>query len=203
MRRLRTIAAVWLVASMTAGRAAAQEPRLAMRFDAATADSLDSVIASAAAAGLPAEPLVQKALEGAAKGATPARVVGAVRALAARLATARDALGPAASESELVSGASALWVGVDPATLVRLRSARPEGSLAMALAALTFLVNRGMPADASVRWVESLAEANIATADWLRVQRLIDADIRAGASAAEAGPARMQSLLRGRAGPGG
>src|SRR5581483_919415 len=54
--------------------------------------------APAAARGLPAEPLVQKAIEGGAKGVAPDRIVAAVRALAERLARARDAVREAGLE---------------------------------------------------------------------------------------------------------
>ena len=52
---------------------------------------------SARAAGLPHEPLILKALEGASKGADSARIVTAVRALGGRLQEAARALGPAAA----------------------------------------------------------------------------------------------------------
>ncbi|HYK11547.1 MAG TPA: hypothetical protein VEV39_12165, partial [Gemmatimonadales bacterium] len=52
------------------------------------------IIDSAARAGLPTRPLVEKALEGSAKGASVDAIATAVRSLAQALGTARQALGP-------------------------------------------------------------------------------------------------------------
>ncbi len=73
--------------------AAAQDARLAERLDTATAASVQRVVDSARDAGLPTEPLVQKALEGSTLGASGDRIVAAVEALHGQLGRARDALG--------------------------------------------------------------------------------------------------------------
>ena len=83
-----------LLALVVAARVSAQqvqENRL-RSADPAVVRAVDSALAQAAARGLPGEPLIQKAIEGTAKGAPPERVVAAVGVLLARLETASGAL---------------------------------------------------------------------------------------------------------------
>src|SRR5689334_8244862 len=66
--------------------------RLENRLDARTRSAVERVIDSVGAAGIPAEPLVSKALQGAAMRAPSERIVTAVRQLAQRLGVARGVL---------------------------------------------------------------------------------------------------------------
>src|SRR4029077_14663730 len=84
----------------------AQDPRLD-RLDPDTRTQVTVVVDSARRMGLPAEPLIQRALEGATKGAPGPRIVTAVRRLSADLGTARAALGDGASVPELEAGVAA------------------------------------------------------------------------------------------------
>ena len=68
---LRTVMALALVARA----AAAQDPRLAARLDKPTYVAVNAIVDSARAAKLPTAPLVDKALEGAAKGSDGPRIV--------------------------------------------------------------------------------------------------------------------------------
>src|SRR5439155_685078 len=77
-----------LAAAFVATAAAAQDPRLG-RLDPGTRPLVAVAIDSARAAGLPTEPLVQRALEGATKGAPGPLIVSAVQRLAADLGRAR------------------------------------------------------------------------------------------------------------------
>src|SRR5205807_9664120 len=87
-----------------------QDPRLG-RLDAGARPLVAVVIDSARAADLPTEPLVQRALEGATKGAPGSLIVSAVQRLAADLGRARAALGAGATPPELEAGAAALRAG--------------------------------------------------------------------------------------------
>ncbi|HEX9936922.1 MAG TPA: hypothetical protein VGB15_07360, partial [Longimicrobium sp.] len=96
----------WMVAAAAAcvllpAVAAAQDARLRAALPAPVAATVQAVVDSARAEGLPTEPLTAKALEGASKGADAGRIVASVRTLAGRLRTAREALGPAVGEAEL------------------------------------------------------------------------------------------------------
>ncbi|HEY6209941.1 MAG TPA: hypothetical protein VIW28_12825, partial [Gemmatimonadales bacterium] len=94
-----------LAAAFVASAAAGQDPRLA-RLPPEAQASVGALVDSARAAGLPAEPLVQRALEGATKGAPGDLIVAAVQRLAVDLGRARDALGSSASPAELSAGAA-------------------------------------------------------------------------------------------------
>ena len=68
-------------------------------------EEVSAVAREMAASGVPAGPLFNKALEGAAKRVPPAQLVPAVRAYGGRLQQARTALGPTAGVPLLVAGA--------------------------------------------------------------------------------------------------
>lgn len=66
----------------------------------------------------------------------------------------------------------------------------------MPLVALTFFVRRGVEREASVRLVESLVRANVAQDELLRLQQMIDLDVRSGAAPEAASATRVEALLR-------
>ena len=151
---LGVLALACLVAAPRAVRA--QDARLDARLDARTRDAVSRIIDSARDAGIPGEPLVQKALEGASKHAEDARIVSAVRMLARELGDARAALGASSSDAEIIAGASALHAGIAPAALTRMRASRAQGSLTVALAVLADLVARGVPGDTATSVISAL-----------------------------------------------
>jgi hypothetical protein len=195
MRKSVWIVGVSLAAGLLSSRAAAaQDPRLERRLDPDTRAAVDAVIDSARVAGLPVESLVDRALEGASKHAQPARIVAAVRRLAAELRSARAALGAGSSSAELEAGASALRAGVRPTDLTLLRQRRPR-SLTVALATLTDLVASGVPADSATAAV--LALATSARDDQIvDFRRAVERDIALGAPPAAAAAVRVNSALR-------
>jgi hypothetical protein len=137
--------------------ARAQDERLTERLDAATASQVQQVVDSAKSAGLPSEPLVQKALEGATLGASDDRIVAAVQSLHGQLRRAREALGRDASDAELAAAAGALRAGLEPSALRRLQSLRPDQPLVVPIAVLTDLVAEGVPPAEATRSVLDLA----------------------------------------------
>lgn len=197
---------LWITALSLAGNAlsprvgAAQDPRLERRLDSATVAALVAVIDSARTVGLPVEPLVQRALEGAAKHASPVRIVAAVRSLADELSVARTALGGASTAPELVAAASALRAGVRPADLTQLRQRRSTG-LTVSLAAVTDLVTSGVPPDSAAAAVLALAAAR--DDQIVDFRRAVERDIALGAPPAAAAAVRVNAALRDLApGPG-
>jgi hypothetical protein len=179
--------------------ARAQDPRLERRLDSTALQSVTGVIDSARRHGLPTEPLVQRALEGAAKHAPPALIVAAVRRLALDLGTAREALGQASTPAELAAAASALRAGVNPADLTRLRARRAQ-SLTVALAALADLVTSGVPADSAAAAVIALA-GSVSDDQIAEYRRAVERDIALGAPPAGAASVRVDAALRARGGP--
>lgn len=173
---------------------AAQDPRLERRLDAATLAILGAVIDSARTEWLPVEPLVQRALEGAAKRAEPARILAAVRLLAAELHAARRALGAASTPAELVAAASALRAGVRPADLTQFRRRR-GAELTVSLAAVTDLVTSGVPPDSAAAAVLALA-ASARDDQIIDFRRAVERDIALGAPPAAAIAVRVNAALR-------
>jgi hypothetical protein len=159
----------------------AQDPRLEGRLDPATRASVTSLLDSARAAGLPTEPIVDKVLEGMTKRASPDRIVAAVRTLATDLAVARTALGPSASDDDVVAGASALRAGASGETLARIKGVRGKAALSVPLAVLSDLVARGVPVDTAASVIVHLAQVGATDADFTGLERGVARDIGAGA----------------------
>ncbi|HEX2217220.1 MAG TPA: hypothetical protein VHG35_00340 [Gemmatimonadales bacterium] len=155
MRATRIASLVVLLAFPAIARA--QDARLAERLDPATASDVQEVVDSAASAGLPTEPLVQKALEGSTLGANGNRILAAVQALHGQLDRARDALGRDADDAELTAAAGALRAGLAPVALRRLQSLRSGRPLVVPIAVLTDLVAEGVPPEEATRSVLDLA----------------------------------------------
>ncbi len=170
--------------------AVAQDARLASRLDPRTAAAVARIVDSARARSLPTEPLVQKALQGAAKRAPAERVLGAVQELAGELAIARSSLGSRSSEAELVAGSSALHAGIAPASLARLRAARGNQPVTIAIATLTDLVARGVPVESAVSAILALADRGARDADLVAFGGQVGRDIAAGAPPGVAARAR-------------
>ena len=184
-RTPKSVAAAGALAAVLFATAAAQEPqhlndpRLA-RLDTAARSLVAVAINSARAAGLPTEPLVQRALEGATKGAPGTLIGNAVRRLAADLGRARAALGAGATPPELEAGAAALRAGAGPAVLAQLRRSRRQ-TITVPLAVLTDLVASGVPVDSAAAAVLALA-ASARDTDLIDFRRAVERDIALGAA---------------------
>jgi hypothetical protein len=139
--------------------AQANDDRLRGLFDPPTYASLHAVLDSARTAGLPTEPLIDKALEGSAKHASSDRIVTVVRELSARLADTRSALGGYGTADELSAGTAALRAGIAPATLADLRRLRHNEQVTIPLAVAAELVARGVRPDSASAQVLRLAAA--------------------------------------------
>ena len=193
-------AAAGLLLALGVGRwgvAHAQTDRLAGRLAEPTHAAALALIDSARAAGLPADPLVNKALEGASKGADGPRILAAMRLLAHDLGVARDALGTTSSESELVAGGAALRAGVAPDFLARLRHEHPDESVVVPLAVMADLVTSGVPADTAARDVLTLAHAGLREAQLVEFRRDVERDIALGAPAGASAAVRVSAAARG------
>jgi hypothetical protein len=145
-----------LVLLATAGPLAAQEERLAAKLDGETRQAVLRTLGAARERGLPLDPLVNKALEGATKRAPGPRIEAAVDTLLHRLEISRDALAPSPSARDIAAGADALAYGVTREALVSMRTIRPRGSVAVPLAVLTQLVANGVPVSRAAAVVAEL-----------------------------------------------
>jgi len=171
----------------------AQEPRLVGRLSAPARSQVNAILDSARREGLPTEPLVDRALEGASKRAPDDRIVAAVRRLVGDLADARDALGSGVSDAEIAAGASALRAGARPGDLAQLRARRDGRSVTVAAAVLTDLVALGVPPDTATAAVLALAQDDDAA--YLAFRRNVERDVSLGATPVAALMSRATSAI--------
>jgi hypothetical protein len=182
-----------IIALLLATQVAAQDPRLE-RLDPGTRSSVIAIVDSARDAGLPSEPLVQRALEGVTKGAAAPRIVAAVRRLAADLGTVYTVLGARAATPELEAAVAALRAGASVQVLASLRDAR-RGPLTMTLSVLADLVASGVPPDSAAAAVLALAP-KARDADLVEFRRAVERDIALGAPPAAAAAVRVNAGAR-------
>lgn len=130
----------------------------AARFDSLTAANLRIIFQAAADQGIPTGPLINRALEGAARKVHPSKILQVVRDYSAAMSQAREALGVNAPASELEAGASALISGLDLKAVAEVREVRPTGTAVVPLTVLTDIVKRGVPAKTARQAVTSLAK---------------------------------------------
>ncbi|HVH66836.1 MAG TPA: hypothetical protein VM716_03135 [Gemmatimonadales bacterium] len=165
--------------------------RLNGRVPAPVAQAVQEIAADARARGLPVEPLLQKALEGGAKGVPADRVIAAVRVLAARLDEARGALQQGGirtpSAEALESGAYALNAGLNSGQvrdLVRVSRDPYDPALTLRIAAtLTVL---GVPARQGLHLVERMIEDRRGPSALLDLPTQVQEGMAHGATPAEA-----------------
>lgn len=136
--------------------------RLAGRVPAAALPAIDSIIATAVVESLPTEPLIQKALEGSAKGIPADRLVGAVRHGLLQLRDARIILERAVPlqpppEGHVAAVAAALARGLTPAIVERLVTVAPDEAPGPALHAAADMVAHHFDPDSAA---DLLAEAH-------------------------------------------
>jgi hypothetical protein len=193
----RTASSIVLVLALGTGSVSAQssvESRLANRLDAHTRSSVVAIIDSARAASLPVEPLIDKALEGAAKRGSAQSIISAVRTFYVQLGEAKRALGTGSTELELLGGAQAIRAGIPVQQIERLRRARSGVQIATALTVASDLVSRLVPVDTAVSVVASLVGASATDDQLLAVRGDIEADIVGGLPPAVAASTRGDAL---------
>jgi len=122
---------VLVAAPLAAQNGGGAASRLAGRVPPAALPAIDSLIAAAVAESLPSEPLVQKALEGSAKGVPIDRLVNGVRRSLLQLREARVLVGRVmpdqqAPEAHVAAVSAALARGLAPAIVERLLTVAPN-----------------------------------------------------------------------------
>jgi len=174
---------------------AGDEARLNARLASDVAREVAALVREARQAGLPTDPLIARAFEGASRGADAAGIVTGVRRQASAQSAARGALGATSQPDEIVAGASALLAGVPADSLARLRLARPGGNVVIPLVVLCDLVARGVPADVASVAVVTAARAGATDNALLRIRERIHTGIEnGGAPAGTAGDVVRQWL---------
>lgn len=181
-----------LAAAVTAR---AQDARLAQRLDKPTFVAVNAIVDSARVARLPTAPLVDKALEGAAKGSDGQKIVLAVHQLSLRMTSARRVLGAGSSADEIKAAATALDAGVSERDLERVRTAGGKRPVTMPLAVLTDLVGRQVPISTATSLVVQLSRSGVKDPDLALFQRNVRADIDRGADPTVAATTRARGLV--------
>ena len=188
---LRTFVALTLVARA----ASAQDARLAQRLDKPTYVAVNAIVDSARMAKLPTAPLVDKALEGAAKGSDGQKIVAAVHQLSIRLAASRRALGRGSSGDEIKAAATALGAGMSEHDLQRLRVAAGKRPVTMPLAVAIDLIGRDVPVATASSLVIQFARSGVKDPELALYQRNVRADIERGADPTVAATTRARGLV--------
>ena len=187
------VATAVLAATVALPRTAAAQDQRLNRLAPETRALIAPVVDSARAAGLPTDPLIERALEGTSKHAAPELIARVVRRVAGDLARARQALGPEATPEALAAGADALHAGVTPALLQRVAGALGGRRMTVPLAVLADLTARGVPADTAVTLTLARARST-SDADLLALERDVERDIALGASPLTATAGRFSGL---------
>ena len=194
MRRVLTSLLAALV--VAAAQAPTGRDRARAALPSEVFEQVEQVAAEAAAAGLPVEPLWDKALEGAAKRVPAPRIAPAVTDYAERLRAAQSALGAGHPPGGLVAGADALRRGVPAEALARLAPGREQTP--MALLVLADLVETGVPADRAIDVVREALDRRTADEEMLGLAARVRAAMRQGQSAGAAAEGVRRAIREGR-----
>ena len=190
---IRTL--VFLAIVALSKRLVAQDTtRLGGRLDSATQAVVMRSVDSARTRGLPVEPLVDKALEGATKRAAGPRIQAAVSALLRRLELARDALAPNPGPRDIAAGADALAYGATREALATMRAIRPNESVAVPLGVLTQLVASGVSVSRATRAVAELLRRGARDEQLIALNEDVRSYVAAGASPEAALDVRARGL---------
>lgn len=174
---------------------AASDDRIERRVDSRIRTSVASIADSLDREGVPAEPLIDYALEGTQKGGNPQVILTGVRKWARDLRRSRQLLGPNAKEDEVENGAKAIRAGVDERHLTRIRESKREQRFASALSTMAYIINRGVPPDTAANVLINVALASASDADIRTLQDEIERDIGGGTPPGMSAVAREQGLL--------
>jgi hypothetical protein len=185
-----------LALALTAAGVDAQDARLT-RLDRQVQAEVGVLVDSARLLGIPTEPVVDKALEGAAKRAPSKRIVTVVRSRFHELVAGRSALGNVASEAEIIAAADALHAGASPDVISTLRAQRRSAPLTIPLAVLADLIARGVPADTAASAVLALANTPATDAQFAALRNDIESDIAKGIPPASSAAVRTRGLPPG------
>ncbi len=189
---------VLLLMTLAAGPLSAQLPA---RLGADAKASIERVVDSARARGLPTEVIIDKAREGVLKGADDLRIVAAVQSLARELGDARVLLGPSSSTALLTATASALHARIPAAELrhiIRAQDGRAydEGRVSSALVVLVDVVAKRVPIPAATFAMAQLMERGTPEQQIQGLRAEVEQDIAGGMSPETSMRARASARLR-------
>jgi hypothetical protein len=180
--------------------------RLEGRVPPEVAALVQELGSSAAARGLPVDPLIQKAIEGSAKSVPAERVTAAVRLVVAQLDAAAAALregGIASDTLAVAAGAFAINAGLsghDITALARTRSATP--ALIVGLRVAGTLAAMGVPPAEDIGLISTKLRSGQPVADLLTLPENVQAEVARGVTPAQAAAGlERAAAAQGRRGP--
>jgi hypothetical protein len=173
--------------------------RLTGHVPAAALPGVRAILTRAASDSLPTEPLVEKALEGGAKGASPDMIVTAVGAEEARLRNARDLLRRAGAPGpygtrELQSVSLALARGLPDRIVAEVAGSVRDTTPGFALHAVADLAAHGFAPDSSAALIVAALGTGLSGHRLLDVAAAADRELQRGGTRAQA-LARVRSIL--------
>jgi hypothetical protein len=188
MNRLALLALALVPASL-AGQSVDERLAAASRIPPETAALARELAASAVQRGLPADPIIQKAIEGSAKAVPADRVALALRGVMAQLEASAAALRGAGVHPPdtvvVAAGAFAINAGLSDEHVARLAAARAEGT-AVTLRVAGTLAAIGVPAAEVVELVTAALSAGQSPGDLLALPGAVQAAVARGATPAQA-----------------
>lgn len=167
-------------------------------------EQVEVLTAEMAREGIPADPLFNKALEGAAKRVPPDRLLPALTRYAGQLREAMNAFGDAGTTPLLVAGADALQRGVAPDLLRRMgqREGDEPGPSPVSVLVLADLVEAGVPGDRALDVLREAIRMRTREQEMLGISAQVRQLMRQGQSPQDAAEQVRRALQRGRGGGG-
>jgi len=171
--------------------------RVRAQYDAAVVARIDSLIHAAEADGVPRSLLVEKAVEGAAKGMEAPVVIDGIRTWAEELRDAVRMLGRGAEPAGLVKVAESVSHGVARGVVQRLAGDHPFEYPIM-LQAIEDLLHAGVGLEAAQGMVAEAAARGLPGQDVLTISATVRRLVREGHSPGDAADSIRRSLRAGR-----
>lgn len=193
--KLLSILALMALASVSSAQEAQRE-RLRQVFPADAVTQIESILAQAESEGIPTDPLIAKALEGAAKRVPTERVVAALSIYAERLQQATSLVGPQRGVGAVVAAADAMRRGV-PSTAIGALASEHPGDLAVPLVVFADLVEAGVPVPGAYNVLEHALSREHAPEEMLAIPGAVRRLVREGQLPAEAAAAVGEAIGRG------
>ena len=172
--------------------------RVRVRFPAAEVERIETILSAAEDEGVPRVLLVEKAVEGVAKGHEPRVVIQAVSTLADELRATVRLLGRDTPPEGLEKATDAIRHGVEPRAVRELARASP-GDFPLFLQAIEDLLNAGVELEAAQDMVLDAASRGMRSQDVLALPQTVRRLVREGSSPVEAATMVRRSLRSGRA----
>lgn len=188
----------------------AQQPTIAQRLQDRVPPEVAALVqrlgAAASARGLPVDPLIQKAIEGSAKGVPAERVSIAVQQLVAQLDTAAIALreGGLTTDTLIIgAGAFAITAGLSSHDITALaRTGASTPALTVGLRVAGTLAAMGVPPSEDIGLISTKLRSGQPAADLLGLPGSVQAEIARGVTPAQAAAGlERAAAAQGRGGP--